>query len=72
MIAMATQGMELTVQVHFEDGSLWADVRELPGCFAAGSSLEELFASLGEGVQLYLASDGPLESGPRERVSSKR
>jgi len=53
--------MELTAQIHIEDGSYWADVPELPGCFASGDTLDELFKSLQEGVALYLAD----ESKPR-------
>ncbi len=49
--------MTLTVEVHAEDGSLWASVRELPGCFASGETTEELQASLIEAIQLYLAED---------------
>lgn len=26
--------MELTARIHIEEGSYWADVPELPGCFA--------------------------------------
>jgi predicted RNase H-like HicB family nuclease len=52
------QNMELTANIHREDGSYWADVSELPGCFASGDNLDELFASLREGIQLYLESDG--------------
>lgn len=51
--------MELTTRIHFEGGVYWADVSELPGCFAAGSNLDELFVSLREGVALYLADDNP-------------
>jgi predicted RNase H-like HicB family nuclease len=47
--------MELTVNVHPEDGSYWADVQELPGCFASGDTLDELFNSIREGIELYLA-----------------
>jgi len=47
--------MELTVNVHLEDGSYWADVPELPGCFASGDTLDELFGSVREGIGLYLA-----------------
>ena len=47
--------MKLTAQVHIENGCYWAEVAELPGCFAAGSSIDELFASLGEGIKLCLA-----------------
>lgn len=50
--------MELTARIHIEEGSYWADVPELPGCFASGDTLDELFESLQEGVALYLADDG--------------
>ncbi|HEU4392000.1 MAG TPA: type II toxin-antitoxin system HicB family antitoxin [Solirubrobacterales bacterium] len=50
--------MELTARIHVEDGSYWADVPELPGCFASGDTLDELFESLREGVALYLADEG--------------
>jgi predicted RNase H-like HicB family nuclease len=52
--------MELTANIHLEDGSYWADVPELPGCFASGDTLDELFGSLREGVRLYLDDgEGP-------------
>jgi predicted RNase H-like HicB family nuclease len=44
--------------VHLAPGSYWADVPELPGCFASGDTLDELFESLQEGVALYLADEG--------------
>jgi predicted RNase H-like HicB family nuclease len=47
--------MELTARIHVEEGSYWADVSELPGCFASGDTLGELFESLQEGIALYLA-----------------
>jgi predicted RNase H-like HicB family nuclease len=47
--------MELTAHIHIEKGSYWADVPELPGCFASGDTLDEPFESLREGVALYLA-----------------
>jgi len=47
----------LTAQIHNEDGSYWADIPELPGVFAAGDTLDELFDSLREGVRLVLADD---------------
>ncbi len=55
--------MELIARIHIEDGSYWADVPELPGCFASGATLDELFKSLQEGVALYLAEGGE-PSGP--------
>jgi predicted RNase H-like HicB family nuclease len=52
------QQLALRVDVHHEEGSYWAEVRELPGCFAAGHSIAELIDSVEEGVALYLASPG--------------
>ncbi len=46
--------MELTVIVHQERGSFWAEVSELPGCFASGRTLDELVEALAEAVGLYL------------------
>lgn len=47
----------LTAQIHREAGAYWADVPELPGVFATGDTLEELFESLREGVSLVLDED---------------
>jgi predicted RNase H-like HicB family nuclease len=49
--------MEITANIHREDDAYWAEVPTLPGCFASGRTLDELVASLVEGVQLYLADD---------------
>jgi len=44
----------LTVNVHDEgDGTLWADIEELPGCFATGDTIEELREAVQEAVELY-------------------
>ncbi|HEX4731431.1 MAG TPA: type II toxin-antitoxin system HicB family antitoxin [Solirubrobacterales bacterium] len=50
--------MDLTARIHLEDGSYWADVAELPGCFASGDTLDELFESLKEGVAMCLVDEG--------------
>jgi predicted RNase H-like HicB family nuclease len=60
--------MELIARIHNERGSYWAEVPDLPGCFASGDTLDELFKSLQEGVALYLANEGE-QSGPL-RVST--
>jgi predicted RNase H-like HicB family nuclease len=49
---------QLHVEVHHEDGSYWAEVRELPGCFASGRDLPELIESVQEAIALYLAPEG--------------
>jgi len=46
--------MELTVAIHAEGGSYWSEVRELPGCFASGRTLEELADALEEAVGMCL------------------
>jgi predicted RNase H-like HicB family nuclease len=46
--------MEITANIHLEDGAYWADVPALPGCFASGETLDELMESLREGIGLYL------------------
>jgi predicted RNase H-like HicB family nuclease len=68
MILEGHSEMELTANIHREDGSDWADVPKLPGCFASDETLDELFDSLQEGIRLYLAegdsSDGGASSQP--------
>ena len=49
------QQLALHVDVHREDGSYWAEVRELSGCFASGDTVAELIESVEEAVALYLA-----------------
>lgn len=41
--------------LEHEDGSYWAQVRELPGCFASGDTAAELIESVEEAVALNLA-----------------
>jgi predicted RNase H-like HicB family nuclease len=52
------QTRDLTVRVHREPNQLWAEVEELPGCFASGETLAELWEALAEAVGLYLSDDG--------------
>jgi predicted RNase H-like HicB family nuclease len=59
--------MEITANIHVEDGTYWADVPALPGCFASGHSLDELFRSLKEGIDLYLADEEQAGVGSPER-----
>lgn len=50
----------LTIHVHRDDGDseLWADIDELPGCFASGRDMNELREALNEAVSLYLSEPG--------------
>lgn len=50
-----------TVQIHQEPGGgypLWAEVDELPGCFASGRDMDELREALSEAVSQYLSEPG--------------
>lgn len=47
--------MEFDLLIHEEDGVYWAEVKELPGCFASGRDLEELKEAAVEAITLYLA-----------------
>ncbi|MDI3315897.1 MAG: type II toxin-antitoxin system HicB family antitoxin [Mycobacterium sp.] len=46
-----------TVRIHPDQDGLWAEVAELPGCFASGINLDELWESLQEALSLYLSDD---------------
>ena len=48
--------LKIDVVIHrdSETDSYWAESPQLPGCHAAGKTLEELNLSLQEAVQLYL------------------
>jgi predicted RNase H-like HicB family nuclease len=60
----AMEQVALHVDVHHEDGSYWAEVRELPGCFASGDTVAELIESVQEAVALYLAPPDGEEAPP--------
>lgn len=50
--------LELNARVRIEDDrSLWADVEELPGCFASGESLPDLVDALKEAIVMCIEDD---------------
>jgi predicted RNase H-like HicB family nuclease len=47
--------IKFTVMItHEDDGSYWASVEELPGCFASGHTFDELQEALSEAIQMCL------------------
>lgn len=64
-----TSAMELTARIRIEGGGYWADVPELPGCFASGDTLDELIESLQEGIALCLDREGE-QSGPLQLATA--
>jgi predicted RNase H-like HicB family nuclease len=61
---VVAHAMEYTAQVHHEDGMYWAEVDELPGCFASGETLDELGEALAEAISLYQADDDESTTPP--------
>jgi predicted RNase H-like HicB family nuclease len=57
--------LEVNVKVHQEDGSYWAEVLDLPGCFASGDTLDELKDGLEEALSLYLSDERGKEQSVR-------
>jgi len=57
-----------------EDGSLVANVPELPGCHTQGETKEELLANIKEAIELYLeVQDGrPLSASSPKIVSVEK
>jgi predicted RNase H-like HicB family nuclease len=49
--------MDLTALIHTEGDGYWAEVKELPGCFATGDTVDELLEALREGISLCLDAD---------------
>lgn len=57
---------EYRLKVHKEEDHLWAEIVELPGCFATGRDMDELAEALGEAISIYLAPTP--EERPEVRV----
>lgn len=53
--------MQFHAVVHEEDGQYWAEVRELPGCFASGRTLDEVAEGLREAIPMYLGETASAE-----------
>jgi predicted RNase H-like HicB family nuclease len=66
--------VELDVIVHHDSdaGGSWAEVVQLPGCFAAGHSLAELEESLQEAILLYLKDGNEAALFSSDRVEGVR
>ena len=58
--------------VHAEDGTYWAEVPELPGCFATGRNLNELNEALNEAIGMCLDDDTEMDSRAPSRERDNR
>lgn len=45
------------VELHFEEDHIWAQVVELPNCFATGRDMEELSEALTESLNMCLGEN---------------
>jgi predicted RNase H-like HicB family nuclease len=63
--------MEFHAIIHEEDDSYWAEVQELPGCFASGQDLDELKDALLEAIRMcWTAEDARREEAKSLHVGS--
>jgi predicted RNase H-like HicB family nuclease len=62
--------VEYRAIVHEEDGSHWAEVKELPGCLASGASLDELKDALVEAMTMCMEDD--VKGTPSAHVDEMR
>jgi len=61
-----------TLNIHEEDGEFWGQFEELPGCFAAGATIDELLESAEEALELYLReTDVPTPAAPVVPITSR-
>ncbi len=59
--------MTLQVLVHQDpDGSLWAEVPALPGCYTVGANLDEIGVNAREAILAYLGE--PVHVQPDVKV----
>lgn len=63
-------GRRFTLLIHDEnDGMLWAEVEDLPGCFASGVDMNELMEAAAEAIGMYLVPpSGSVAREPAEDV----
>ena len=54
--------LEYRIRIHQEDGSYWAEVIDLPGCFASGATLDELKEAVVEAIRM-LSDQSPSAGG---------
>lgn len=64
--------MEFRALIHEEDGAYWAEVKELPGCFASGANLDELKEALIEAITFCLDDDQNAKGTPSAHVDEMR
>ncbi len=53
-LGLGSQGLEYIVWVYVaEDGGLWGEVEDLPGCVAQGETLADLKVNLKDAIEAF-------------------
>lgn len=60
----------MIVHRDLETGTRWAQVVQLPGCFASGHSRDELMESLQESIELYLKGTNVPSVSSSDRIET--
>ncbi len=50
------ESVQYTLNIRHEDGIYWANIEQIPGCFATGDSMDELMTNMAEAVGLALST----------------
>lgn len=58
------------MELHRDRGSLWATVRQMPGCFASGDDEDELAEALAEAAEMWWSQ--PVDADWREKIRVAR
>jgi predicted RNase H-like HicB family nuclease len=64
--------MEFHAIIPEDDGSYWAEVQELPGCFASGADMNELQEAVLEAIEMYLADGKASPAAGSARIDELR
>lgn len=51
-----SSSFKVAVAADADTGGFWASIADMPGCFASGRNLDELFTSLEDAISLYESS----------------
>lgn len=49
-----SEPLTLTILIEEENGMLFGEVKELPGCFASGEDMDHLLEAASEAIGMYL------------------
>ena len=60
MATFVLDRFDISIDTDWETGGYWASIPDMPGCFATGRSLKDLFSGLADAIELYEESRAEL------------